>query len=97
MTLQTSNEQSVIERDIYCPYCQNEKALLISELVEKVSSIGAPAYGIKYLLFVILTAGIYSLVRGLPYIDKKRVYKFNTYVFCPCCGNSCAASEPNEK
>ena len=35
MNLNTENAQTIIERDVHCPYCDSDKALLISEIAEK--------------------------------------------------------------
>ena len=94
MTLTQSNEQNIIERDIYCPFCQNEKALLISELSEKSSALQWPNYGLKYWLCVIFTGWIYALIRGFKFVEKERTYKYTTYGFCPCCGKSFNAGIP---
>ena len=94
MTLTQSNEQNIIERDIYCPFCQNERALLISELSKKSSALQMPNYGLEYWLRVIFTGWIYAIVRGFKLIEKERTYKYTTYGFCSCCGNSFNAGVP---
>jgi len=94
MNLNTSNEQNIIERDVHCPYCQSDKALLISGIGEKRSVLQLPDYGKKYWLCVIFTFGLYMLVHGFPMIEKKRVFEFNTYGFCPHCGKTYNASTP---
>ncbi|MCL1903282.1 MAG: PspC domain-containing protein [Oscillospiraceae bacterium] len=96
MNLNATNEQNIIERDIHCPFCQGNKALLISGLAAKSSSILLPpAFGLKYWLCLIFTFGIHAITHGLPWIEKKRRYEFATYGFCPQCGKKYDAGAPN--
>ena len=95
MNLNATNEQNIIERDIHCPFCQSDKALLISGLAVKSSSLlWPPAYGLKYALSVVFTMGIHMITNGFPFIEKKRSYEFNTYGFCPHCGKTYNAGAP---
>ena len=101
MNINTTNEQTIIERDVHCPYCDSDKALLISEIADKKSTIQHPDLGKKYWLSFIFTFGLYAFVYGMPFIEKKRVYNYNTYGFCPHCGKTYNAGVPvamkNEK
>lgn len=97
MNINTINEQNIIERDVHCPYCESDNALLISELTEQRSILQCPDYGKKYWLCVIFTFGLYMLVHGFPMIEKKRVYGYTTYGFCPHCGKSYNAGIPASK
>ena len=97
MNINTINEQNIIERDVHCPYCESDNALLISELTEQRSILQCPDYGKKYWLCVIFTFGLYMLVHGFPMIEKKRVYSYTTYGFCPHCGKSYNAGVPASK
>lgn len=94
MNFNTSNDQNIIERDVHCPYCQSDKALLISGISEKRTVLQFPAYGKKYWLCVIFTLGFYMLVHGFPTIEKKRTIEYNTYGFCPHCGKTYNAGAP---
>lgn len=95
MNLNTENTQTIIERDIHCPYCNSEKALLISEIADKRSVFKMPDLDRKYWLNTIFTFGLYALVHGFPFIEKKRIYDYNTYGFCPYCGKTYNAGVPN--
>ena len=97
MNINTFNEQNIIERDVHCPYCDSDKALLISEISEQRSILQMPDYGKKYWLCVIFTFGLYMLVHGFPMIEKKRVYGYTTYGFCPHCGKTYNAGVPASK
>lgn len=95
MNLNAENSQTIIERDVHCPYCDSDKALLINEIADKRSVIKLPDLDRKYWLSFIFTFGIYALVHGFPFIEKKRIYNYNTYGFCPHCGKTYNAGVPN--
>lgn len=97
MKINTTNQQTTIERDVHCPYCDSDKALLISEATEQRSILQMPDYGKKYWLCVIFTFGLYMIVHGFPVIEKKRVYGYTTYGFCPHCGKTYNAGIPLSK
>jgi phage shock protein PspC (stress-responsive transcriptional regulator) len=94
MTLQTDKEQNIIKYDVYCPFCQNEKAMLISGLSEKTSAIQCAAWGLDFVLRLMFTFGLCVLTRGVKFIEKTRSYKYATYGFCPCCGKTYNAGVP---
>lgn len=81
MNFNNENAQTIIERDVHCPYCDSDKALLISELADKRSVLKMPDLDRKYWLSLIFTFGLYAFVHGFPFIEKKRVYDYNTYGF----------------
>lgn len=97
MNINTENAQTIIERDVHCPYCDSNKALLISELTDKRSILQMPDAGKKYWLCVIFTLGLYMLIHGFPIIEKKRIYEYTTYGFCPHCGKTYNAGVPSSK
>jgi len=93
--MNNSNDTNIIERDVHCPFCQGNQALLISGLSAKSSSIlWPPACGLKYWLSIIFTFGFHSFTHGFPMIEKKRAYEFTTYGFCPQCGKKYDAGAP---
>lgn len=94
MTIQNESTQNTIERHVHCPYCNSEDGMLISQLAEKSSVLQMPAFGKKFWLSTILTFGIYPLVHGFPAIEKKRIYTYHTYGFCPYCGKTYNAGVP---
>lgn len=95
MNLNTENAQTIIERDVHCPYCDSDKALLISEISNKRTVLKMPDLDRKYWLSFYFTFGLYALIHGFPFIEKKRVYDYNTYGFCPHCGKTYNAGVPN--
>ena len=94
MNIANEDMKPMIERHIHCPYCQSEEALLISQPAEKISTIQLPAFGKKFVLSTLFTFGLYPLVHGYPYIEKKRTYEYHSYGFCPYCGKTYNASLP---
>jgi len=94
LNLNNENSQIIIERDVHCPYCDSDKALLISEIADKKSTLQSPDLGKKFWLSVLFTFGIYAMIHGFPIIEKKRIYNYNTYGFCPHCGKTYNAGVP---
>lgn len=62
MNLNTENAQTIIERDVHCPYCDSDKALLISEIADKRTVLKMPDLDRKYWLSFTFTFGLYALV-----------------------------------
>ena len=84
----TFSEQNIIERDVHCPYCKENKALLISGAAEKKMSLGWPAWGLRFWLRAFFTFGLSLLVDGGKMVELDRSIKYRTFGFCPLCGNS---------
>lgn len=95
MNLNSENTKTIIERDVHCPYCDSDKALLISEIANKRSVLKLSDLDKKYWLSLYFTFGLYALVHGFPFFEKKRIYEYNTYGFCPHCGKTYNAGVPN--
>ena len=58
-----NKENEIIEKEIHCPYCNTDHAVLLSKTTSKKISFLLPAYGLKFLLslFFILTTTIYTI------------------------------------
>lgn len=89
-----SAEQNIIERDIHCPYCKQNHALLISGVAQKRSTFGLPDYGLKYWLSVYFTFGLHIIIHGISLFESKKSVEYQTYGFCPLCGRSYNANVP---
>ena len=88
-----SNDSSIIERGIHCPFCKTKEALLMSRASNKKLSFQTPAFGLKFLLLLMfhpLTIFLY----GFKAFEINKGIRYDTYGFCPNCGNSYAASPP---
>ena len=87
-------ENNIIERDIHCPYCKQNHALLISGITEKRHSFGLPDFGLKFWLSVHFTFGLHILFHGISLFETKKSVEYQTYGFCPVCGRSYSANVP---
>lgn len=90
-----TNEPNIIERGVHCPFCDTDEAILMSRATFKKFSLQTPAFGLKFillLLFYPLTIFQY----GLKLFDFTKGITYDTYGFCPKCGNSYPAFPPNK-
>ena len=90
----SNNNQVIIERDIHCPYCGENSAVLISETVKSKKVIGCAPVGLKNGCLICMTGGCWTLISGLPLYDIKEENTVNLYGFCPNCGNSYPVIKP---
>lgn len=79
--------QTIIERDVYCPYCEDNGAFLINDMQECSDILQLSEVGCKNAALMCCTGGCWALVKGYPLIEKRKRYTFRTYAFCPHCGN----------
>lgn len=91
-----NNNQVIIERDMFCPYCQKNSAVLISETINTKNVIGCAPVGLKNSLLMVCTVGCWTLIKGYPLLDKKEEITTNIYGFCPCCGNTYPIIKPKD-
>ena len=89
----TDNDPALI-RNMHCPFCKHDDAFVVSTVIEQSSKIRLLNFGLKYLLCLYFTFGIYAVVCGLPILEKNRTYTRIIYGFCPRCGKSYSASAP---
>lgn len=89
--------QAIIERDIYCPYCKENWAFLISDMAEYSDTLQLPEVGCTNAALMGCTFGCWGLVKGYPLIERKKHFTYRTYGFCPHCGNIYYAEKPKEK
>lgn len=89
-----NNNIVVIERDMHCPFCESDSAVLISETVREKAVIGFAPIGCKNSLLLMVTCGCWALVSGVPLNDVKIDHVTHIYGFCPCCGNSYPVNKP---
>ncbi|MBR3269160.1 MAG: SHOCT domain-containing protein [Oscillospiraceae bacterium] len=88
------NNQVVIERDMFCPYCGGSSAVLIAETVSSKKRIGCAAVGLKDGCLIAMTGGCWTIISGIPLYDIKEECITNLYGFCPCCGNTYPVNKP---
>ena len=89
-------ENNVISRDVYCPYCKNEKAILINKGIKRKYSLRIPAYGLKFLLSFVYLSIVHVLRYGMKTIELVRENEILTYCFCPKCGKSYSLNPKTE-
>lgn len=92
----SNNNQVIIERDVFCPYCEKTSAVLISETVKEKKVIGCAPVGIKNGCLLYVTGGCWAIVSGFPLFDVKKEQTNKLYGFCPCCGNTYPVNKPEE-
>lgn len=91
-----SNPTDVIVKDIHCPYCNKDNALMISKTTRKSISVQTPAYGLKWLLSVLYLSFLHIIVYGFKTIEFSKKIDSITYGFCPHCGNTYSMAPPAE-
>ena len=87
MNNNSEKEQVIIEREVYCPYCEKNGAFLISEMTNSSSEIKFSKLGCKNAMLFGCMGGCWGFVKGYSILTKNRTYKYRTYGFCPHCGN----------
>lgn len=99
MNNNSEKNQMIIQRDVYCPYCEQNGAFLISEMSGSSTEIKLPELGCKDAILLGCTCGFWAFVKGYSLIRKNDRYEYTTYGFCPHCGNvynASAAAPPEE-
>ena len=91
-----NNNQVIIERDMFCPYCKSNSAVLISETIKQKKTVGCAAIGCKDATLLYITGGCWAIISGFPLFDIKDDTVNNIYGFCPCCGNTYPVIKPEE-
>lgn len=94
MATNTNLVTSVVEKDVHCPYCNNEKGLMISQPTIKKSTLQLPEVGIKFVLLFLYLAFVQILTQGYKLFEIKNEYRHTTYAFCPNCGNTFSMAPP---
>ena len=89
-----TKQNELIERDLHCPYCGKDHAVLFSRTVSRKLSYQYPAYGLKFVLSLIYLSVLHILVYGLKFFEFVTEYNDITYVFCPDCGQSYSMNPP---
>jgi len=92
-----NKDSSIILKDVHCPYCNTDKALLISRKTTSVIGLRFPMYGLKTILSILYLSFLHVWRYGYKTVEvtKQRVY--STYGFCPNCGNNYSATPQEEE
>jgi len=91
-----SKKENVIVRDMHCPYCGSEKAVLINKEDGMKTGFGLPSYGLCSLLRFMYLFIFHIAISGFRIFQITRKKDVSTYIFCPACGNSVSANAPEE-
>lgn len=87
-------DSNIIEKDIHCPYCNSDNALLINRADSKKLSFQLPAFGLRYVLCLLYLSFPYIWIHGYKLIEINRKTDNITYGFCPNCGNGYSMAPP---
>ena len=90
----STNKDSIIVKDIHCPYCNSEHAILINRAESKKMSLQLPSFGLKTILSLLYLSVIYVWIHGYKLIELKKETENVTYGFCPHCGNGYSMAPP---
>lgn len=88
--------QTVIEREIKCPFCGDSHAMIISKEEGSKMGVGLPAFGLRSLLRFLYLSVIHIAISGFRWFQITRQKNISTYLFCPACGNTVSANAPEE-
>mgnify|MGYP001069047030 CR=1 FL=1 len=90
------NSPTIIERDVKCPFCGYEHAMVINKEDKMRTGIGLPAYGLRSLLRFMYLFIFHIAISGLRLFQITQKKDICTYIFCPECGNTVSANAPEE-
>lgn len=88
------NKDNIVLKDVHCPYCDSDNALLINKTTSKRISLQLPAYGLKFLFSLLYLSIVHMFIHGFKLIEVKKVINCITYGFCPHCGNTYSMAPP---
>lgn len=94
MSHQEKTNNNIAMRDVHCPYCNCNEAVLLNKTTSKRISIQMPAFGLKFVLSLIYLSIVHMWINGYKLIEAIKVVDSITYVFCPKCGNSYSMAPP---
>lgn len=89
------NKDNIILKEIHCPYCNSDNALLLNKTTSKKISLQLPAYGLKFLFALIYLSFVQIWINGFKIIEAIKTIDNITYGFCPKCGNSYSMAPPD--
>lgn len=90
----SQNKDTIITKDIHCPYCDSDHALFINRTESKKISLQLPAFGLKTILSMLYLSVLYVWIHGYKLIEAKKKIENVTYGFCPYCGNGYSMAPP---
>ena len=94
MVLLPDKESNIMLKDIHCPYCNENGAILLSKTTSKKISLQLPAFGLKFLFSLFYLSIVHIFINGFKLIEAKKVINSISYAFCPNCGNTYSMAPP---
>ncbi len=88
--------ESVIIKDVHCPYCNNEGAVMLNKITSKKISLQFPAYGLRFMFSFLYLSIVHMFRYGLKLFEAVKVIDSISYAFCPHCGNSYSLGAPDQ-
>lgn len=79
MSLRKSQENEVLDKEIHCPYCETDHAVLLTKITAKKISIQYPAFGLKFLLSLLYLSVVQIMIYGYKLIEAVKKIDSVTY------------------
>ena len=87
-------ESNIMLKDIHCPYCNENGAILLSKTTSKKISLQLPAFGLKFLFSLFYLSIVHIFINGFKcrFSHKlKKLFALNEkielIIFAYCCRN----------
>lgn len=88
------NIDNIVAKDVHCPFCETDNAILLNKTTSRKISLQLPAYGLKFVLSLLYLAFVQIWINGYKLIEAIKTIDNVTYGFCPRCGNSYSMAPP---
>ena len=88
------NIDNIVAKDVHCPFCETDNAILLNKTTSRKLSLQLPAYGLKFVLSLLYLAFVQIWINGYKLIEAIKTIDNVTYGFCPRCGNSYSMAPP---
>lgn len=95
MLTHSNKYENIVMKDIHCPYCGSDNALLLNKTTSKKLSLQLPAFGLKFIFSLLYLSFVQIWIHGYKLIEAIKVIDTVTYGFCPHCGNSYSMAPPD--
>lgn len=95
MSASSNKDGNTVVKDIHCPYCGSDNALLLSRTTSRRVSLQLPAYGLKFIFSLLYLSLVQIWINGFKLVEAIRVINTVTYGFCPYCGNTYSMAPPD--
>lgn len=90
------NNDNIVAKDIHCPFCNSENAVLLNKTSSRRFSFQLPAFGLKFLFSLLYLSIVHIFINGFKLFETIKTIDNITYGFCPTCGNSYSMAPPEQ-